>query len=114
MAELSIFNIFALAALAGVVWYFFDAMRAREMATAIVREYCKQSGLQFLDGTVGLRTVTPSLSGGRLTLRRRYEFHYSESDHSRNIGVVLFNGSEVENFILQNQFTKTSKSNFEA
>lgn len=75
-------------------------MRAREIATAIVREYCKQSNLQFLDGTVGLRTVTVTVHRGQLMLKRRYEFHYSESDNSRKIGLVILNGHTVENFIL--------------
>ena len=100
MSDFTLFNILVVLVLAGGVWYFFDAMRARELATSVVKEYCKQSSLQFLDGTVGLKTVALSLDGGKLHLKRRYEFHYSESDHSRNIGLVTINGIEVENFIL--------------
>lgn len=98
----------------GVIWYFFDAMRAREMATAIVREYCKQSHLQFLDGTVGLRTVGISFNGGKARLRRRYEFHYSQADHSRNIGILLINGNMVETFILQHEATESDNATLEA
>ena len=103
MSDITLFNILMILVLAGGVWYFFDAMRARELATSVVREYCKQSSLQFLDGTVGLKTVTLSLEGGRPHLKRRYEFHYSESDHSRSIGLVTINGIDVENFILPNK-----------
>lgn len=78
-------------------------MRARETATAVVREYCKQSGLQFLDGTVGLRTISVSFETGRLQLKRAYEFHYSESDHSRSVGLVTMSADRVESFILQNR-----------
>lgn len=114
MTELSLSHIFAVAALAAVIWYFLDAMRAREMATAIVREYCKQSRLQFLDGTVGLRTVTISISAGRIKLKRTYEFHYAESDHSRNIGVVTLSGGEVEDFVLPNRSSGFDNSTLEA
>lgn len=114
MAELSLSNILAVAALAVVIWYVLDAMRAREIATAIVREYCKQSQLQFLDDTVGLRTVTISVTTGRLRLKRRYEFHYSESDHSRNIGIVTLNGGEVEDFILAHRSSELGNSTLEA
>ncbi|MFC1680576.1 DUF3301 domain-containing protein [Pseudomonadota bacterium] len=100
MAGLSLFDILAVTLIAGGVWYFFDAMRARESATAAVREYCNHSSLQFLDGTVGLKTVSLCTESGKPCLRRRYEFHFSESDHSRSIGLVTMKGAHVENFIL--------------
>jgi len=114
MAEISLFNLVLIAVIASGIWYFFDAMRARELATAVVREYCKQSSLQFLDGTVGLKTVTLSFEGGKLRLRRRYEFHYSESDHSRSIGLVTINGIKVENFILPKQILQPGNSTLKA
>jgi len=89
-------------------------MRARETATAVVREYCKQSGLQFLDGTVGLRTVSVSFETGRLQLKRRYEFHYSEEDHSRSVGLVTMNANSVESFILQNHCSGPTDTTLEA
>ena len=115
MAELSLLNVILIALFAALVWYFFDAMRAREIATAVAREYCKQSQLQFLDGTVGLRKVTISMDRGKPSLKRRYEFHYySESEHSRNIGVAIINGNRVEHFILQHQTAVPSDTTMEA
>lgn len=114
MAGLSLFDILAVTLIAVCVWYFFDSMRAREKATAAVREYCSQSSLQFLDGTVGLKTVSMTLESGRPCLRRRYEFHFSESDHSRNIGLVTIKGAEVENFILPNKLFHPEYSTIEA
>ena len=109
MAELSVVNVLAIAGIACGVWYFFDAMRARELATAVVREYCKQSSLQFLDGTVGLRAVNLSVQNGRIRFKRRYEFHYSESNHSRGVGLVTIEGIEVQNFILPNRIMHPSE-----
>ncbi len=114
MAGLTFFNILCVTVIAGSVWYFFDAMRAREIATATVREYCKQSCLQFLDGTVGLKTVSFTAENGKLRVRRHYEFHFSESDHSRNIGLVTICGTDVENLILPNQLFHPGHSTLEA
>ena len=114
MAELSLFDILAVTLTAVGVWYFFDSMRARERATAAAREYCIQSSLQFLDGTVGLKTVALTLESGRLCLRRRYEFHFSESDHSRNSGFVTMKGADVENFILPKKLFHPQYSTIEA
>lgn len=114
MAGASIFDILTFTLIAGSVWYFFDAMRAREIATAAVREYCKQSYLQFLDGTVGLKRVSFSFENGKPRLRRRYEFHFSESDHSRSIGLVTMIGADVENFILPNPQLHPEFSTLEA
>lgn len=107
-------NIVGVAVIIAVVWYFFDAMRAREMATAVAREYCKQSQLQFLDGTVGLRKVMISFEHGKPTLKRRYEFHYSRSDNSRSSGTVMINGAVVETFLLHHQTPEPGDTTLEA
>ena len=114
MAGLSLFDILAVTLLAGGVWYFFDAMRARESATAAAREYCIQSSLQFLDGTVGLKSVALNMESGRPRLLRRYEFHFAESDHSRNVGLVTMIGADVENFILPKKLIHPQYSTIEA
>lgn len=114
MAGLTLFEILCVTVIAGSVWYFFDSMRAREIATATVRAYCKQSCLQFLDGTVGLKKVSFTSENGKLRVRRHYEFHFSETDHSRNIGLVTICGTDVENFILPNQSFHPGHSTLEA
>ena len=114
MAGVSFFDILAIILIGSGVWYFFDAMRAREIATDAVRSYCKQSHLQFLDGTVGLRTVSLAIESGKLSIRRRYEFHFSGSDNSRSIGLVTINGADVENFILPNRLFHPEFATLEA
>lgn len=114
MAGLSLFDILAVTLIAGSVWYFFDAMRAREIATAAVREYCKQSCLQFLDGSVGLKSVSLTIEHGRPCWRRRYEFHFSESDHSRNIGLITMKGIHIEHFVLPHNLFHSDYSTIEA
>ena len=114
MAETSLFDIGIIALLAGGVWYFFDAMRAREAATAIAREYCNQSRLQFLDGTVGLRTVALKWLDGRPRLHRRYEFYFCDPDNKRNVGVVTISGFELDEFILPASVQQQTKQTIEA
>ena len=114
MSGLSLFDILAVTLIAGGVWYFFDAMRSREAATTVVREYCNQSDLQFLDGTVGLKTVSLTFESGKPSLKRRYEFHFSGSDHARSIGLVIMKGAEVENFILPQKLFHPEYSTIEA
>ena len=114
MAGLSLFDILAVTLLAGSVWYFFDAMRARESATAAAREFCSQSSLQFLDGTVGLKTISLSFEARRPRLRRRYEFHFADSDHSRSVGLVTMIGSDIESFILPKKLIHPQYSTIEA
>ena len=114
MAGLALSDILALALIGGVVWYFFDAMRARESATVAVRDYCNQSSLQFLDGTVGLKTVSLSFEYGKPSFMRRYEFHFSGTDHTRSIGLVTMKGADVENFILPQKLIHPEYSTIEA
>ncbi len=79
-----------------------DGMRAREQATVLARRYCQQAGLQFLDGTVALRKWVPRLSGG-ITFLRRFEFHYSQQDNQRHIGVIVLEGNTMTEFVLMGE-----------
>lgn len=76
-----------------------DGMRAREQATRLARRYCREAGLQFLDGTVALRKWAPRLVGG-ITFMRRFEFHYARQDHQRHIGVIVLLGHTMTEFVL--------------
>ena len=82
------------------IWYFLDGMRAREIATAVAKEYCRQAGLQFLDGTVNLRSLALRRTIDGLAFRRVYEFQYTQDDNIRHYGVVAMLRQQVENFVL--------------
>ena len=111
---MTFFDLITIATLLLVGWYFFNAMRTREMATAIARSYCKRSGIQFLDGTVSLSGVRIVLHGGKFNFRRCYEFHYSAADNTRNIGAIIMIGSEVVSFIIKSDDPTINDSVLEA
>lgn len=66
-------DLIALLALAALVGLWFKFSRARERAVDEARQQCMRHGLQLLDETVGLR----SLSLRRRHGRRRLEFGYA-------------------------------------
>jgi len=90
-------------ALVAALVYLVDGMRAREIATAVARDYCKQADLQFLDGTVSLRSIRLNRDIGRMRIERRFEFHYTDSSHERRRGLVVLVGRKVIHFVLHDQ-----------
>ncbi len=93
-------NLISILAVVALLWYVFDSMRAREIATAIAHRYCVESQLQFLDGTVGLYSVTVHRSKRGIEIRRCYEFYYSSEDYARHRGLIVMRGTELEHFLL--------------
>jgi hypothetical protein len=85
------------------VWYFLDGMRAREVATAVAKEYCRQVDLQFLDGTVNLRSIALRRTIDGLAFRRTFEFQYTRDDNIRHHGAVVMMGKQVENLVLHHE-----------
>ena len=86
--------------LAGIVWLWLDSARAREMATALASEYCRRSGLQFLDGTAALARTRLRWTKDGLRLRRLFRFDYSEAGVGRHTGHLILIGMSLEEFSL--------------
>jgi hypothetical protein len=82
-------EILGLLLLIGGAWFFWDSLRVRESANTAMRAACREEGLLFLDDTVALQSVWPARDDdGRLTLRRVYEFEYSDTGHNRRKGNI--------------------------
>jgi hypothetical protein len=81
--------------LAGIAWFMWDSLKAREAAVAASRAACVAEGLQFLDETVAIRAIRPVRDDGVLRLRRVYAFEYTESGDSRRKGSVVMLGERV-------------------
>jgi hypothetical protein len=78
-------------------WYAYDALRAREAATRVVREACKQHGLQLLDDTVhGARLRFARDAEGVSRLRRTFAFEFSDDGVNRRAGRLVMLGAMVE------------------
>ena len=82
--------------LGGVVWFWFDSLKAREAGLEAARRACLREGLQFLDETVvghGIRFARDD--NGHLVLRRGFDFEYSLSGDDRYRGAVVIEGRDV-------------------
>lgn len=91
-----IFETITLIALAALAWLWIDSFKAHEAGINAVRAACQSEDLQLLDETVALRSLRPERnSDGRMTLRRVYEFEYSDTGDNRRRGSVVLLGHEV-------------------
>lgn len=90
-------NTLLIVLLAGLVWAWIDALRAREAALRACRRLSEHLGLQLLDETVALRQVRLARDlDGHARLRRRYHFEYTENGNERLQGEVVLLGGHVE------------------
>ena len=90
-------------AIAGLgAWFVYDALRAREAATRIAREACKQNGLQLLDDTVhGPRLRFARDAQGVARWRRTFVFEFSDDGFSRRWGKLVMLGAHLESLQLE-------------
>lgn len=82
--------------LGGIVWFWFDSLKAREAGLEAARRACLREGLQFLDETVvghGLKLARNE--HGHMVLRRGFDFEYSLTGNDRYRGAVVIEGREV-------------------
>lgn len=83
----------------GVFWV--TNLRARELATVLARDYCARNQLQFLDDTVALAYLRPTVERGRLCWRRRYHFEFSEQGDLRRAGYIELAGLSLKDLHLE-------------
>jgi hypothetical protein len=84
-------------AFAALGWFWFDSLRAIEVARNAGRDVCNRAGVQFLDDTVA--SVALALGRdemGRRALRRTYRFEFSDTGDNRREGCLILLGSKVE------------------
>lgn len=96
---------YALVLLILACWYWYDSLRVRERAIAAGRAACEREQVQFLDETVALSALRLGRDeGGRLRLRRRYAFEFSdplyEGGNNRRDGSVVMLSDRVESLTL--------------
>lgn len=85
-----------LALLAGLVWFSWSALKARELALRAAREVCAAENLQLLDETVAVTSLRPARdTEGRLAWRRVYGFEYSDTGNNRRRGSLVLLGDRV-------------------
>ena len=88
--------------LAVLGWFWFDSLRALEVARNAGRQVCSNVNVQFLDDTVssiGLALVRDE--SGRRVLRRTYRFEFSETGDSRREGCLVVLGNRIASVTMQ-------------
>jgi hypothetical protein len=88
--------------LAALGWFWYDSMRALEVARNMGKHVCKDANVQFLDDTVsniGL-SLTRNKSGRRV-LRRTYRFEFSETGNTRLEGQLIMLGDKIESVTME-------------
>ena len=79
-----------------VAWFWFENLRAREIAVKAAKRFCTEQGLQFLDDTVASISIKPERDQhGRLVLARTYHFEFSDSGDNRLSGTVTMLGKQI-------------------
>lgn len=82
--------------LAGGLWYWWDALRTREIARAAGRRACDHRQVQFLDDTVvRIRIRLRRSARGHIQLERRYDFEFASDGERRYHGQIDIYGSRV-------------------
>ncbi len=81
-----------------LLFFWLNTLRVREMANTSAKLTCIRQGFQFLDGTVSLTHW--KLIKGKLSVRRTYQFEYSDDGDNRQKGVVIIAANKVESVIL--------------
>jgi hypothetical protein len=93
---ISSFEIIIIAVLAAGAWLWMDSLKAREIAVRAARNACADDGYLLLDDTVAIGAFKPARDDdGRLTLRRGYDFEYSDTGNNRLTGSVVLLGHRV-------------------
>ncbi|GIX26824.1 DUF3301 domain-containing protein [Pelomicrobium sp. G1] len=89
-------EILAFVVLAAGLVFWYDALRAREAALKAGKALCERAGVQLLDETVSVAALGLGRDAdGRLAIRRRYRFEYSDTGNNRREGRIVLLGTRV-------------------
>ena len=76
-------------------WLWSWSVSGRERVLAVVREVCRDLGLQVLDDSVVLRGVRPLWTADGLRLGRTYRFEFTLDGSTRHAGDVGLAGTQL-------------------
>ena len=95
-------SLFFLLLLAALGWFWFDSLRALEIARNMGKHVCRNENLQFLDDTVAnIELALARDKTGRRVLRRTYRFLFSETGNTRLEGRLILLGDKVESVTME-------------
>jgi Protein of unknown function (DUF3301) len=88
--------------LAALGWFWFDSLRALEIARNAGKSACDDANVQFLDDTVaGIALALVRNKSGRRVLRHTFRFEFSETGNTRLEGQLIVLGDRVESVTME-------------
>jgi Protein of unknown function (DUF3301). len=83
-------------------WFWYDSMRARELALRIGHAVCARDELQLLDDTVQcIKLRLARNETGRVRLQRTYRFEFSDTGLNRRDGSIVLRGTDIESLYME-------------
>jgi hypothetical protein len=99
---MDVISLLFLLLLAAFGWFWFDSLRALEIARNAGKRACDDANVQFLDDTVaGIALALVRGKSGRRVLRRTYRFEFSETGNTRLEGQLIVLGDRIESVIME-------------
>ena len=90
-------TIIVLLILAGLIYFWLDSMKSKEVAMAYAAKECQSINVQLLDQTVSLKSIKLVRNRrGRLVFKRIYTFDFSIHGSERREGRVILEGIVLE------------------
>jgi hypothetical protein len=88
--------------LAALGWFWFDSLRALEIARNTGKKVCSNANVQFLDDSVAnISLALVRDKSGRRVLRRTYRFEFSETGNSRLEGRLILLGDKIDSVTME-------------
>jgi len=86
----------------GGVWYWYHAIRAKELARLAGRRRCNEVGVIFLDDTVMLTRLRLRRDNeGRMKIYREFQFEFTSDGGIRYGGEIVLLGGRVVSLVLE-------------
>jgi hypothetical protein len=99
---MSVAEFSGLVILIGAVWYWFHAIRAKEVARLAGRRRCNEVGVIFLDDTVMLTRLRLRRDGmGRMKIYREFQFEFASDGGVRYGGEIALLGERVVSLVME-------------
>lgn len=99
---MDVISLLFLLLLAVLVWFWYDSLRALEIARKAGKRACDDANVQFLDDTVaGIALALVRDKSGRRVLRRTYQFEFSETGNTRLEGQLIVLGDRIESVTME-------------
>jgi hypothetical protein len=99
---MDVISLLFLLLLAALGWFWFDSLRALEIARNAGRRACSDANVLFLDDTVaGIAFALVRDNSGRRVLRRTYRFEFSDTGNSRLEGQLIVLGDRIESVVME-------------